>query len=326
MRNQESSPSNPSQEQTGHRFLTPRRILAIGIPVCLMAGCTAGVAGLVNVGTEASADLNQSQTESHASVLAFNPKQELVVAEMYAKERFTASHIPYRIDTKPIDIIQPDPEVNKELNGLTREEYQLPFTALSKPVLDKKTGKTMVVVDRSKVTETTSWLDTPYIQNFTYDGDKKNFDHANGFRANAFEVFAKMFSLVQQDTFNNTYDALDTLTDHAIAVKALDNVNKACTPQLKSLLEGSIRKALKANVASLNKQNPNDLEVTFTPGDFKWTEEKLPEPVLKDTKKYDYVGNITVDKNFQVDSMDCKVPKDVAMKENEELQAQAAAK
>ncbi|HET8708855.1 MAG TPA: hypothetical protein VFL85_01090 [Candidatus Saccharimonadales bacterium] len=320
MRNQESYTPNPNQQPTAHRLITTRRILAVGIPTCMLAGCMGGVAGIVNgIGVEAAADVEQAQTTSHATLLAFNTTQELHVATAYAQEQFTASHIPYRIDTKPVDLVR-DFEVNKQLNGVAQEQYNLPFDALSKPKFDAATGKTTVQVDKSKVTATTSWHDMPFIQDFTYDGDKKNFGHADGFRANVFKQVANSLKIVQADTFNNTYDALDSLTNHAIAAKALESVNETCTPKLEAPLEGAIRKALKKNVATINNQDPSDLVVTFTPGAFTWKEEALPDPVLKAADRYNYDGKITINRNFHVDSMDCQVPEAVALKAAKELQ------
>jgi hypothetical protein len=279
----------------------------------ILGGTAAWGQHIRTAGVHASADLDKAVTKSSAKMLAFNEHQDIRAVTAYFEETFTATQISYDISWQPIGVgpdVIPNPQVNKQLKGVGQESFLVPFTALSKPKFNKTTGDTVVEVDRSKVKVSSSWAkDSPSFRDFTISDGQKNFGHRDGFRSNLVHAISGVAKGISIDKFSNTLDDLDTLTEHAMSAKALETFSQECPSKLDNKLEMAITKALRANMATLAGQDPSKLEVTFTPGEFVWTEEKLPDVVLDATKKtYDYdADKINVDRNFTVDEMKCNV-------------------
>jgi hypothetical protein len=296
----------------GHALLRP--IVVLGLVAGGAVGATSAIGQHMEYASlTASADLNKAHTSSDAKMLKFNEDQKIDVATAYFSEKFTATKIPYQIDwhptvlgiTSPLDVI-PDFDVNKELNGVGVEKFLVPFTAL-KPSLDPKTGKTDIEVDGSKVSVSSSWVESPVIRDFVPNGITRSYE-ADNVKANLVKNISANFTHFSIDNFTNAIKDLDMLTGRAMSSKALETFTQQCPKQLDGVLKTAINKALVANFKSTGQDASKLGEVTYTPAGFTWTEEQLPAAVQAAVDKtYAHNKRITVDKNFTVDEMKCNV-------------------
>jgi hypothetical protein len=253
------------------------------------------------------ADLEKAQTSSESKALVFNKKKDIEVADLYFKEKFTAKNIPYEIEWKPllVDVI-PDYKESKELNGVGKTEYKLPFTAIT-PKYDEETGKTDYTIDKSKLQLASSWVESPVIQDFVMDGKTRKYS-ANGFKSNMVKNISETFTHFSIDNFKNAVNDIDMLAERAIEEKALEVSSQSCSTQLDSHLQEAAKEAIIANVESLGQKGSSVGTVTFTEGKWTLTEESIPEVVQQAVDKtYKHNRNIVVNKDFTVDSVKCDI-------------------
>lgn len=262
---------------------------------------------------EGRADLEKARTSSVAKALVFNEEQQINVGTAYFEERFSATGVVYKINwgiplpfgrTGP-DVI-PDFSVNKELNGVGKEKFSVPFEAL-KAVLDPVTGKTKITVDTQKVVVSSSWKDAPVVRDFVVKGGERVYE-ADSRRANLVKGFSEQFTHFSQDLFADTIKALNEQTTRAMRIKALSTFTQQCPAQMEFKLKAAINKALTENIRSTGQDKAKIGEINYTEGPFKWTEEPTP-PIVQSAvdKTYEHDTNVTVNNNFTVDKITCDV-------------------
>jgi hypothetical protein len=261
------------------------------------------------------ADLDKAKTSSEAKALAFNKKRELKLADFYFTEKFTARDIPYSIDWKPalFDVI-PDYKENKELNGVGKCRYTIPFTAVT-PAYNESSKKTDYTIDKKALQLDCSWVETPVIKDFVMDGTTRKYS-ANGFKSNTVKNISEQFTHFRIDNFKNAVNDIDMLAGRAITNKALEVSGDKCSEKLDTHLETAAKEMVIDNVESLGQKGTNVGDVDFVEGKWVLNHEQLPAVVqtaVNDTYKHN--RNIVVNQNFTVDNIQCDVnEKDLEVK------------
>lgn len=285
------------------------RAIATSVSSALLATTLIG-GFIVEHEIHGGADLDKAKTSSESKALVLNKKQELKIADLYFKEKFTARDIPYTIEWKPVlfDVI-PDYKENKELNGVGKCAYTLPFSAVT-PNYNQATSKTDYTIDKKQLKIDCSWVETPVIQDFVMAGNTRKYS-ANGFRSNMVKNISESATHFSIDNFKNAVNDIDMLAERAMTNKALEVSGDKCSSELDTHLEEAAKESLVANVESLGQKGVNVGETHFTDGQWVFTHEQVPAVVQAAVNKtYKHNRNINVDQNFSVDDIKCD-PKDV---------------
>ncbi|MEO6513060.1 MAG: hypothetical protein ABIR37_00075 [Candidatus Saccharimonadales bacterium] len=283
---------------------SPDRAIATSVSTTLLVTTLAG-GFIVSREIHGGADLDKAKTSSESKALVFNKKQELKIADFYFKEKFTARDIPYNIDWKPvlIDVI-PNYKESKELNGVGKCSYTLPFTAVT-PAFNEATRKTDYTVDKKQLKINCSWVEPPVIKDFEMDGNKRKYN-ANSLMSNTVKNISENFTHFRINNFKNAVNDIDLLAERAITNKALEVSGQKCSSELGTHLETAAEDALVANVESLGQKGESVGVAKFTEGQWVLTKDEVPPVVqaaVNDT--YEHNRNIVVKQNYTVDEIKC---------------------
>jgi len=267
------------------------------------AAVTAVVA--LGAGFGGGASYDHARTHSKATLIAWSSNYGINPGTAYFQESLSVENVQYKISHVP------DPHVNKQLDGIGQEQFNVPFDAIQQ---EPNGDKIDITVDASKITANVSWLEgSPVIRNYTRNkgGKVRNYDDQEGFRNTFVHGSGEAARLFSINKLGDSYDFIDQGVNHDMSNKGLDEFGPGCFGSIQKILEAKVVAAVEDSAAHATNAGKASKIGKFTfDGTWKFTPDDLPDAVKNNAVYADtHSWALT---NFKIDNRECNINPDVA--------------